>query len=217
MTRPDPRNPLGRRLGAALARFAADERATLSVELVLMLPLLALWLTASFVFFDAFRVNMVNEKAAYTVADMISRQTEVTTEFINGSNEIFDFLINRRGRTWLRATSVKYHAPDPVAGTDEWYEVRWSVATRGREAFGADSFEELDIKDYIPVMSDQETVVITETFTAYTAPFNPFLVVPAAISDDNLEMPFPNAFNFNAFIVTRPRFVREITLADAGT
>jgi hypothetical protein len=215
MTGADPRSPF-RRTGAALARFAADEGATLSVELVLMLPLLALWLAASFVFFDAFRVNMVNEKAAYTIADMISRQTEVTTEFINGSNEIFDFLINRRGRTWLRATSVRYHAPDPDAGTDEWYEVRWSVATRGREAFNAEAFNDLGIKDYIPIMSDQETVIITETFTGYTAPFNPFLVVPSAISDDNLQMPFPSTFNFNSFIVTRPRFVREIALVDAG-
>jgi hypothetical protein len=204
------------RLRSALGRFACDERATMSVEIVLMLPLLMLWLAASFVFFDVFRVNMVNEKAAYTIADMISRQTTVDGDFIEGTNNVFDFLINRRGTTWLRVTSVKYKAADPVEGTPESYEVQWSFATRGRQAFESADFVNLELEKRIPIMSDQETIIVTETFTGYRPPFNPFRISPFDLDDESTPAVFSDSFDFNTFLVTRPRFVREIAL-DAST
>lgn len=195
-----------------LTGFLRDERATMSVEIVLMLPLLMLWLAASFVFFDVFRVNMVNEKAAYTIADMVSRQTTVDRNFIEGTNSIFDFLINRRGETWLRVTSVKYTAEDPAIGRPESYDITWSVATRGRQDFDNASFNELNLGNYIPIMSDQETVIITETFTGYRPPFNPFGIAPFSLNDDENPAIFSDAFTFSTFLVTRPRLVREITM-----
>lgn len=210
-----PRAPIDMvpaRMKAALGRFARDERATMSVEIVLMLPLLMLWLAASFVFFDVFRVNMVNEKAAYTIADMISRQTTVDDNFVEGTNNVFDFLINRRGTTWLRVTSVKFNAADPVEGTPENYEVQWSLATRGRQSFGTDAFGDLELDKRIPMMSDQETVIVTETFTGYRPPFNPFRISPFDLDDESTPAVFSDTFNFNTFLVTRPRFVREIAL-----
>ena len=210
-----PRAPIDMvpaRMKAALGRFARDERATMSVEIVLMLPLLMLWLAASFVFFDVFRVNMVNEKAAYTIADMISRQTTVDDNFVEGTNNVFDFLINRRGTTWLRVTSVKFNAADPVEGTPENNEVQWSLATRGRQSFGTDAFGDLELDKRIPMMSDQETVIVTETFTGYRPPFNPFRISPFDLDDESTPAVFSDTFNFNTFLVTRPRFVREIAL-----
>ena len=208
---------LPRRLRPALARFLRDERATMSVEIVLMLPLLMLWLAASFVFFDVFRVNMVNEKAAYTIADMISRQSTVDNDFIEGTNNVFDFLINRRGTTWLRVTSVKYRAADPDTGVPESYEVQWSFATRGRQSFGTEAFTDLSLEDRIPIMGDNETVIVTETFTTYRPPFNPFRIAPWDLEEDETAAVFSDTFGFNTFLVTRPRFVTEIANTSPAT
>jgi hypothetical protein len=203
------------RVRPVLARFARDERATMSVEIVLMLPLLMLWLAASFVFFDVFRVSMVNEKAAYTIADMVSRQATLDNDFIEGTNNVFDFLINQRGSTWLRVTSVRYTAPDPDEGVDESYDVLWSVATRGRESFATESFTDLSLEELIPIMGDNETVIITETFTEYQPPFNPFRIAPWNLDDEETADIFDESFGFNTFLVTRPRFVTQIINTDA--
>lgn len=202
-------------LKRALARFRSDESATLSVELVLVLPLLSFWLATSFLFFDVFRVNMVNEKAAYTIADMISRQNQVDANFIEGTNNIFDFLINRRGATWLRATSVKYNAADAAAGTPANHEVMWSIATRGREEFDTAKFNDLDLDDLIPIMDDQETVIVTETVTIYLAPFSATFIAGTPDDDPVWGAEAPGVFQFNTFIVTRPRFVQQILRSDA--
>ncbi len=51
-------------LPARLRAFAADETATATVETVLFLPVLLFVYLATFVFFDAFRVMTLNDKAA---------------------------------------------------------------------------------------------------------------------------------------------------------
>ncbi len=184
-----------RRARTLTRRALRDTGGTLSVELVLVLPMLTLWFAASFIFFDVFRVSYVNDKAAYTVADLISRQmTAIDADDIDGMNKIFDFLIDDRGLTWIRVSSVQYIKGDPSIGVDDQYLVEWSSATRGHQEFGPTGMTEYDLVKYIPIMGNLETVILTETFTRYIPPLEGFI---------------PEQ-NMSTFIVTRPRFVPRI-------
>jgi len=182
---PAPLPALRRRL----ARFRRDKRGTVSVESVIVLPLLMLWFVASFVFFDIYLTNSINEKAAYTVSDLLSRHrnsSRVNNAYIDGLNRVFDFLINNRGDTWIRTTSVKYDE------TDDKYGAEWSYATHGKPRLTDSDVEAL--RDRLPVMPGNETIILVETFTEYTPAFD------VGIGPQT----------FRTFIFTRPRFVIEV-------
>ena len=106
-------------------RFGRDERGSISVEgIVMMVPLLLLFL-ASFVYFQAFRLSSMNEKAAYTVADMLSRQTDpVNTAYLNGLQQLYGFLLRDQGEApRMRISVVRYD------GNGRDYDLVWSRST----------------------------------------------------------------------------------------
>ena len=114
------------RLTRPVVQFRADNRGSVSVELVLVLPILIFAYVASLVFFDAFRARKDAQVAALTVADLLSRNTAaVTTAYMDGLNEVYDFLTSGDQETRLRMSSVMW---DQVANEPQ---VMWSYGTRG--------------------------------------------------------------------------------------
>ena len=65
-----------------LRLFTDDNRGSIPTEGVLAFTMLIWWYLASFQFFDAFRQKNINLKAAYTIADLISRQTDAIEDFV---------------------------------------------------------------------------------------------------------------------------------------
>ncbi len=109
-----------------LSAFGRDTRGSVSVETIIVLPMLLWALVATVVFFDAFRTRHQTHTAALAVSDMISRETEMlTTDFLDGMNNVFDFLADARRPTRLRITSLIWSSAleRPV--------VQWSYGTRG--------------------------------------------------------------------------------------
>lgn len=114
------------RLTRPVGQFRADNRGSVSVELVVVLPILIFAYVASLVFFDAFRARKDAQVAALTVADLLSRNTEaVSTAYMDGLNEVYDFLTSGNQETRLRMSSVMWdHATNEP-------QVMWSYGTRG--------------------------------------------------------------------------------------
>lgn len=175
-----------RLLTASRARsFAGESRGSMPVEGILASTLLIWWYIASFQFFDAFRQKNVNMKAAYTIADMVSRvqpDDSVDSNYIEGLNTLFDYLTFSRKETWVRVSSVIW---DDI---DNRYEIAWSYAT-GRVGGQTDT----TIQNYasrIPNMPAGDTVILVETNMAYEPIFNIGL----------------KAQWYTTFITTRPRF-----------
>ncbi len=200
---PDPRLEAVRArrfalIRARLAAFRDDARGSLSVEAALILPLLCWFYVASFVWFDAFRTQNANLKASYTLADMLSRETDPITEtYLKGLNKVYDYLTTTRHPTYIRVTTVK--CTDDCATEARTLQVDWSYATEGRTkhtnaTLGA-------FKDKIPLMPQGDTVILLETFMAYEPLFN------AGLPAKSLEN----------YIVTRPRFAPQLLYAGAGT
>lgn len=178
--------------------FATDTRGTMTVEAALMLPMLCFFYVGTFVWFDAFRSQNTNLKAAYTIADMVSREQEVGPNYLNGLNTVFDYLTFSNHPTYVRVTSVVCRSDCDDEGARD-LDVCWSWATPGRAALTETTFAEFE--DRIPLMPSGDTVMFTETFMAYEPPFN------VGIGPQRFEN----------VVVTRPRFSPEIEFADGGT
>ena len=163
--------------------FASGSDGNMPVEGILASTFLVWWYVASFQFFDAYRQKNVNLKAAYTVADMMSRETNaIDDDYINGLNTLFDYLTYSHHQTWVRASSV-YWDPD-----DNRYEIAWSYATGTVQGHSNESIQAK--ANQIPTMPAGDTVLIIETNMAYEPIFNIGL----------------NAQWYRSFITTRPRF-----------
>lgn len=172
----------------AFSRFASDTRASLTVEAVIILPMLFWAFGASLVFFDAFRANTVNEKAAYTIGDMLSRETGfITPSYIDNTMTLLSALTGRpAGDLGVRVSVVRWDEED--AG----YDLRWSQARGSAAALDAQIVA--DWGEILPVMVDQEQIILVETFLQYDQPLN------VGIGDRTLS----------TFVYTRPRFAPQL-------
>lgn len=178
---------------AALRRFVDETRASFSVETVLILPLLLWVFVGTFVFFDAFRAQTSSSKAAYTISDMLSRETNaVSSDYIDGLNEVFDYLIRTRYDTSIRVSSIGW---DDDAGK---YTVIWSYATRGGGALTDTLANQAEGR--LPDIPSGDTLVLVETRLAYIPPFNVGI----------------GAQHFNEFVASRPRFAPQLVF-DGGS
>ncbi|MBS8228884.1 TadE/TadG family type IV pilus assembly protein [Vannielia litorea] len=190
--------PTAKLLRARLATFAQDARGSLSVEAALILPLLCWFYVASFVWFDAFRTQNANLKASYTLADMLSRETDPITEtYLKGLNTVYDYLTTTRHPTYIRVTTVK--CTNDCDQESRTLQVDWSYATQGRTKHTNGTIT--GFKDKIPLMPQGDTVILLETFMAYEPLFN--AGIPAK--------------SFENYIVTRPRFAPQLLYAGAGS
>lgn len=173
--------------------FLEDVRGSMAAEAMIILPLLIWWYVASFQFFDAFREKNVNLKAAYTLADMISRETATLDKnYMEGLNLVFDYLTNSSDPTWIRVSSIEWD------DEDKEFAIGWSYATKSKPKHTNSSIQ--NEAHQIPAMAVGDTAILVETFSNYKPIFN-----------IGLEQQW-----YDTFIVTRPRFTSKINFS-AGT
>jgi hypothetical protein len=187
-----------RRAAAELGRFAREQDASITIESLIVLPFFLQFYIASYVFFDMFRMATINEKAAYTIADVISRRNpgaDVDQDYIDGLNTLFDYLIDGRGATWIRVTSVVF------SGANDRYEVEWSATTGGYPVLNTGIIQ--SHQNFLPVMPDGDTVVLVETNTTFQLNATPVFggeYLFGVLGERELE----------TYIFTRPRFAPRI-------
>lgn len=155
--------------GRLLGAFRKDERGTLSIELLILVPMLTWALISVIVYFDAFRAQYYSERANETIADMISREENaITTEFLVGADGVLRNMTTLDSTPEFRITIVEY------TEVDDSYRVVWS---RGRGA-GVDVDNViLPIVDVsgLPNLLDGEHVILFTTLVDYNAPLDPGL------------------------------------------
>lgn len=176
-----------------LRRFAADTRGNVALESLIWLPFVLFLLAATFSLHDAFRYKALNTKAAYTISDAISRETDpIDASYLDGMIELLDFLVRPGGDSSLRVTLVRYN------GNNGSYEAEWSK-TRG--SFSAlQSTQIAEMYDQLPHMLHNERVIVVETETYYDPPF----AIPG----------LTGAGLFYNYGFTRPRFAPKIVWSD---
>lgn len=170
-----------------LRRFSDDTKGTVAVEVSILIPVLLWALVAMWVFFDAYKTRSTTEKAAYTISDLLSRETgAIDTTFLVSAKNLFDMLAHSDSESGLRVTVVSY------SGALEKYVFEWSQVQGNIDAM--DGSDMTDLAGYLPVMSDGETLIIVETISTYEPPLD------VGLGDQTME----------TFIFTRPRFAPQL-------
>lgn len=167
---------------------------SMSVEAMLVMPLILTALMMSYGFYSAFDAKMRANKAAYTLADYITRQTDaVTPEFVEGMAEMYKFLNNKRDIS-LRVSAVRWSTANTDAGE---YELVWSSGMGDLAALDGAS----DIESRLPLLSNGSEVVVVETIRPWSTPFN--------IGLDSIK--------FSDVVTTQPRFATQVLYEDGST
>lgn len=175
-----------------IPRFLRRDEGAITAEAMIVLPVVIWAVMATFVFFDAFRVKTFSQKAAYTVADALSRQIDpVDVAYIQGINRLHDFLARTRNPTAMRVSSIGRHS------SGEGYTVIWSVPTAGTAALTSSTVN-ATLAGSLPDFPLGDTIIYVETGIDYL-PFFP--------------MGMPRMY-FREAIATRPRFAPQIPFDD---
>lgn len=168
-------------------RTEREEAGSIAIEAVILIPILVWCYLAMFTIFDTFRQYTTQQKAVYTISDLISRQaTPLDADFMDGMHALFESLSRTVGETGMRVTVASYDL------VDEEYEVVWS-RTRG----GMISLQSEDVAswtDRLPVMPQDDQIIIVET----TASFEPVFRIGL------------DTQTINNFVFTRPRYARQM-------
>ncbi|KNG92721.1 TadE/TadG family type IV pilus assembly protein [Pseudaestuariivita atlantica] len=177
------------KLNTLFARFRKDEEANLSVEAIILLPVLLWAFMAMFIFFDNFRSHSVAQKAAYTIGDMISRETDyIDPTYMTNAYKLLQFLSESEAAdTSLRVTVVKYNA------NKDRYQRVWSK----KKGAGYEPLNNTQVKklaNKLPNMVHNEQLILVETKTRYDS------VSDIGLLGDEVE----------TFVFTRPRFAPQV-------
>ncbi|MEX0279552.1 MAG: TadE/TadG family type IV pilus assembly protein [Arenibacterium sp.] len=174
-------------LKARFKTFAEDTSGNVTVEFVLAMPILFWTFMASYVFFDGYRQSANNLKAAYTISDLISRETATINDaYIDSMLELLTLMTRTPSEVDLRISVIRWDA------ADDRYYLDWSE-NRGFPAELTNA-NIADIEDKLPVMPNNERVILVETNNVFVPLFK------VGLDDINLEN----------FVFTRPRFVSNV-------
>lgn len=173
---------------AAMRRFMRSEEGSISVEAMLILPILVWCYLGTFVFFDAFRSQSTNLKAAYTIGDTLSRETEyITPAYMDSLSALQTFLVDEdNGMARLRVSVYRFQE------SDNTYRVNWS-RTRGGGLQLTDTML-ADLRSNLPRMLNAEIAILVETWVGYHPTYS------VGLQD----------FTFTDLVVTRPRFAGQL-------
>ena len=171
------------------SRFSRREDGGLSVEAVFALPMLIWAITATFVFWDAFKTLNISGKATYVVADMLSRETEeIDGDYLTAMHELFDYLANSQGDNALRVSVVAMQE-DPSTGVKS-YNLVWSQGVGGISGYTDLSV----IQARLPNMSPGEQMIVVESEQEWSPAFTVGLA----------------SYRFREVALSRPRFAPQL-------
>ncbi|KIN71976.1 TadE/TadG family type IV pilus assembly protein [Sulfitobacter guttiformis] len=174
-----------------LSKFVRREDGVIAIETMIMLPLMFLTFMALFTTFDAYRQYAMNQKAAYTISDMLSRETmAIDDAYIDGTQMIFEVMTRSRQQSSVRVTVVRFDGEENQMVL-EWSESRGGLASR-------DNASVADWIEMLPQMVDGEEMIVVETWSRYAPAFR------IGLGEKDVTN----------FIFTRPRYAPQIEFDD---
>jgi hypothetical protein len=181
----NPRTP-----GSVVVRFLHDDRGSISIEFIIVLPLLLFLTTGGLTYWDAFHSNSRTAKVAYTISDIMSRHDVVDNVDMAYLFDLLDKMVpvtvDRRS---LRISSICFE--------DGQYRVLWSFSSSSGDVAVPDALEDEDIPLAImPAMEPQDSVLFTEVEARWQPPF-----LNVGLGDKT----------WHSGLISRPRFVKIIS------
>jgi len=170
-------------------RFRRSEQGSLSVEAVFALPMLVWAITATFVFWDAFKTLHISQKATYTVADMLSRETQaIDDDYLISMHELFDYLALSEGDNALRVSVVRM-VLDPNTGV-KTRQLVWSQGVGGIAGYT----DMTKLEPRLPDMASGDQMIVVESEQEWSPAFAVGLA----------------SYRFREVAISRPRFAPQL-------
>ena len=169
-------------------KVLGDERGSISIEFMVVMPLLLFLTVSGLGFWDAFQSNSKTAKIAYAVSDIMSRYDVVDDTdmayLYNVQDKMLSPDLDRRS---MRISSICFE--------DGIHRVLWSYTASSNDIIGPDALMDEDIPlEILPTMESQESIILTET----EARWHPNLNVGIG------------GRTWRSELVSRPRFVKII-------
>lgn len=183
------------RIHERVSRFLHDTKGDASLEAIIILPALIVIFAISWLYFDVMRQQAINQKANYTIGDIISRETEIIDDaYIDNARNLLFHLAQAHGDDVdLRISVVQYNKTGQgVSSGNERYDLVWSTA-RGDWSALTDS----DLTNYesiLPILAVGDQTIIVETRDWYQPLVH--------LANDG--------FDIKTYSFTRPRFASQV-------
>ncbi|WP_170759155.1 TadE/TadG family type IV pilus assembly protein [Ruegeria lacuscaerulensis] len=191
------------KIGSFFGSKARNESGMLTVEALLVFPMLVWTITGTFTFFEGFRQSAANVKAAYTVGDLISRESHIISDtYLQSMYILMARMVNNGTELNLRVSVVVFDdGDDPDSDADDTYAVEWSSECGYGDIWTNDNIE--NMRDSLPPMSDQDPLIIVESTNKFAPTFG-----SGWVDDDH---------SFNSFVFTSPRFDGQVVSNASAT
>lgn len=148
--------------------MACDEDGATTVEFLFVMPLIVFWFAGTFTFFDAYSEWTRSVKATYTVADVMSRQSEMAPNYANDMNSLFASIMGENTNdTYVRISSIERK--------NDVLQVDWSCASGLHK--GLESNSEIPT-ELIPNILNDEAVILVESYMEFV-PFQDYIGLEA--------------------------------------
>lgn len=188
-----------RLIRSLIARFHRGEEASLTVEAVIILPLLLWAFVASYAFYDAYRHKALAMKGNYGISDLLSRETDpINMTYLRGIEDVFEYFTRSpNANAWVRVTPVRCRKNCANPNT-RVLKRDWSKATDGHDILYNSDVNGAHYRALVPMIAKGERVIMVETNLTYTPMFQalvPGLGSQRVISD---------------VVMTRPRFAPQL-------
>lgn len=159
-----------RHAGQRLQALWSSQSGTITVESVIILPILFFGLMATYAYHDSYRHKSWAVKGTYAVSDYLSRVKHVDQTGINGLNKLFAYMSQSSTGSWLRVTLIQ--CDDDCDEDDKELELEWSHVSspNGPLPHTKVSVNSL-VRQYVPVMYEDQFALVIETSAGYTPVF----------------------------------------------
>ena len=149
-----------------LRRFRKNEGGNMTIEAAFLMPVMVISVVIMYLIFDAIRQHAVNQKAAYVISDMLSRETDyIDPDYMRRARQMLKFMTSQHKRDiTLRVSVLRYDAEK------EKYEVQWSKKRGPVPPLKNRDMSAMEAK--LPALSHFEEVVIVESWVEYDPPLN---------------------------------------------
>lgn len=161
---------LVRRSCVLLQGLYRSQSGTITVESVIILPILFFGLMATYAYHDSYRHKSWAVKGNYAVSDYLSRVKMVDQNGINGLNKLFGYMSQSSKGSWLRVTLIQ--CDDDCDNDDKELELEWSHVSspNGPQPHTEESLEDF-VRQYVPVMYEDQFALVVETSASYKPVF----------------------------------------------
>jgi len=147
-----------------LKRPLKDSSGSLTVEFVLWFPILMFWLLGTIVFFDAFKARGNLSAASATLADIVSRGTTISADYVITLHNLQTAMLPRTSDNGLRISSIQFNIDPDIVDDPGSYSVEWSAIAGAAVDVLLD--DDIDVAS-MPNMYDSESVLFIESSVPY--------------------------------------------------